>query len=284
MSSDEITIGDKTYRKEGPWFRVPFDNLGDFRIRDLPPHSSLEVTGLPTPPEGWDYGITAINDGTNLSLYGGPEFTTTERDGNAEESLRRRVEWLVRNGTLRDPYFISRPTKDAWQFGVGFSTIFHDEPNITVREAATPLMTLFRHLNRPEAHIFVCYASEDKPIARQLASFVTSRGANVWLDQWEIRVGDSIVEKINSGLGAATHLAVLFSAHSITKPWVTREMSSALMRQLADRSIQILPIRLDDSPLPPIITDIRYADCRKDLHVGFNELIAAVFQTPGAID
>jgi hypothetical protein len=60
-------------------------------------------------------------------------------------------------------------------------------------------------------------------------------------------------------------------------------MSSALMRQLADRSIQILPVRLDNSPLPLIMADIRYADCREDLHAGFNELIAGVFQTRDAV-
>jgi hypothetical protein len=114
MASDEIKIGDKIYRKEGPWFRVPFDDLGDFRLRDLPPHSSLEVLGVPTAPEGWDYGITAVNDGSNLSLYGGPEFATIERDSHAEEAVRRRVDRLVRNGVLRDPYFISRPTNNAW--------------------------------------------------------------------------------------------------------------------------------------------------------------------------
>lgn len=100
------------------------------------------------------------------------------------------------------------------------------------------------------------------------------RGA---LDQWEMRVGDSIVEKINSALTTASHLVLLLSAHSVTKPWVKREFSSAFMRQLADSSITVLPVRLDDCEIPAILSDIRYADCRSGKVNGFNETKNTLF-------
>jgi len=98
----------------------------------------------------------------------------------------------------------------------------------------------------------------------------------VWFDQWQIAVGDSIVEKINSGLESSSHLAILLSRNSVAKPWVAKEMSVALMRSLADRSIWVLPVRLDDAPVPAILADIRYADCRVDFEKGFNEMLSAV--------
>src|SRR5260370_14323166 len=121
------------------------------------------------------------------------------------------------------------------------------------------------------------HASENKAIASQLASFIQTHGAEVWLDQWEIKVGDSIVQKINDGLSSASHLAILLSRDSVTKPWVTKELSSALMRQLSDRSTRVLPVRLDDSPIPAILADVRYADCRSDQLVGFREILGALF-------
>jgi hypothetical protein len=87
---------------------------------------------------------------------------------------------------------------------------------------------------------------------------------------------DSIVEKISSGIESATHLVVVLSKSSVTKPWVVKELSSALMRQLAQQSISILPLRLDDAPLPPLLCDVRYADCRNNTQHGFKELLDAI--------
>ena len=98
----------------------------------------------------------------------------------------------------------------------------------------------------------------------------------MWLDQWEIRVGDSIVEKINDALTSASHLAVLLSTVSVTRPWVTKEFSAALMLQLADRAIRVLPIRLDGCTVPAILADLRYADCRSDTIRGFQEVFEAI--------
>jgi hypothetical protein len=129
--------------------------------------------------------------------------------------------------------------------------------------------------------VFLCHASEDKPTAVDLASALMSRGVAVWLDQWEIKVGDSIVDKINQGIEAASHLAILISKHSASKPWVVREMSAALMRQLANRSIRVLPVRIDDAPLPALLADIRYADCRGDLQRGCQEVVEAIVRDSG---
>jgi len=69
------------------------------------------------------------------------------------------------------------------------------------------------------------------------------------------------------------------SPHSDGKPWVAREMSSALMRQLVDRSIAILPVRLDENPLPPLLADLRYADLRPGRRRYLRELREALFPT-----
>lgn len=129
----------------------------------------------------------------------------------------------------------------------------------------------------PDVHLFVCHASEDKSTALAFADFLRERGTDVWLDQWEIRVGDSIVQKINDALSEATHLAILLSSVSVTKPWVRRELSSALMRQLTDSSVSVLPLVLDDCAIPAILADIRFADCRRDRESGFSEALQALY-------
>lgn len=107
-------------------------------------------------------------------------------------------------------------------------------------------------------------------------AYLEGHGVEAWLDELRIRVGDSIVAKMNEGISGASHVALLVSKESATRPWVAREFSAALMRQLQEASVRVLPIRLDDSPVPAILADIRYADWRSDEALGFRQVYDAV--------
>ena len=49
--------------------------------------------------------------------------------------------------------------------------------------------------------LFICHASEDKvDVARPLAQALISRGMNVWLDELELTVGDSLNRLIETAL------------------------------------------------------------------------------------
>jgi hypothetical protein len=100
----------------------------------------------------------------------------------------------------------------------------------------------------------------------------------VWFDEWEIKVGDSIVQKIEQGISDATHLILLLSREACQKPWVQKEFSSALMRQLSSRSISVLPVLLEDCAVPAILADIRYADCRGAVERGVMQLKEALLR------
>lgn len=125
--------------------------------------------------------------------------------------------------------------------------------------------------------VFICHASEDKPSARMVAEALRHMGARVWLDEWEIKVGESIVQKVTSGLEGSSHLVLLLSQHSVNKPWVRREFSAALMRQLSDGGVTVLPVKLDSASPPAIIADLRYADGSVDLENALRELREVLF-------
>lgn len=185
---------------------------------------------------------------------------------------------FVVRGDLPDPLTLpSKIASSRGAGGAGFTMNFADRPDAIIREAIRPMLAIFGKLCMPEVRVFVCHASEDKPVARELAPRLSSHGAEVGLDEWEICVGDSIVEKINTGLESASHLAILLSANSVNKPWVTREISAALMRQLATASVTTLPIRLDNCTIPAILSDIKYADCRGSLERGISEVAESLF-------
>jgi hypothetical protein len=290
-SMDELTIGERTYRKVYPGvFPVPVSALGDFRMMDIPAHSTIELIDIPVSEAGYDLTLNVTNGGEKsedkyLTVFGcvglvmplNTDRTEVDRKMNR---VRRAYAPLVEQGLLPDPLSFPRKLEDRIELGAGFSIDYEGRAGTIIREAIQPLLALFNKLVHHEARLFICHASENKAVASQLASFLETHGAEVWLDQWEIKVGDSIVQKINDGLHSASHLAILLSRDSITKPWVTKELSSALMRQLSDCSTRVLPVRLDDSPIPAILADVRYADCRSDQAAGFREILETLFGSP----
>ena len=101
---------------------------------------------------------------------------------------------------------------------------------------------------------FLSYTSEDRVLAERIATELSKQGIAPWWAQWEIRAGDSIVEKINEGLGDCTHFIVLLTPQSIDKPWVKTEMDAAFVRRL-QASTTFIPLRCDlrAERLPPLL-------------------------------
>ncbi|UXY29939.1 toll/interleukin-1 receptor domain-containing protein [Streptomyces sp. HUAS TT20] len=106
----------------------------------------------------------------------------------------------------------------------------------------------------PPAHspkAFLSHASEDKasftePLARDLARL----GIDPWLDRWEIRPGDSLVQKLfDEGLATADAVVVIVSRHSATKAWVREELDQGMVSRI-ERGTRLIPVRLDDVEVP----------------------------------
>lgn len=134
--------------------------------------------------------------------------------------------------------------------------------------------TLLEKLSR--RLLFVCHTSEDGPFVDRLVDALDRRALYAWYDKREIVVGDSIVQKINEGLSEARYLVVVLSPRSVKKPWVKRELNATLMRQLSLAEIGVLPVLLEDCRIPPLLTDIKYADFRTSFDRGLSELLSAL--------
>lgn len=279
-----LKIGSRTYRlNESPGvYEVPLAEIEDLRMGDIPPHSSVHVTDLPKPPDKYDFYISATNGGDKgvmeyLSIFSYIGFKTDRNPHQRLARIRRTYLPLVADGELPDPLILPEDATPGDFHGAGFTINLSGQPEAIVREEIRPLLQIMRNICNPEVRIFICHASEDKKSARKIASRLSSVGADIWLDEKEIGVGDSIVEKIDSGLESASHVAVLLSTNSVDKPWVKRELSAALMRQLKEASVTVLPIRLDDCSIPPILADVKYADCRDSIEEGLNDVIQTLF-------
>jgi len=119
---------------------------------------------------------------------------------------------------------------------------------------------------------FLCHASEDRQFSRRLAEELVLRGIPVWYDEWSLRVGDSLVARINQGIGESKYMGVVLSKHSVDKPWCVKEMNAALQIQLSDQGVTILPIIVDDCTIPPLFADLIWADFRSSFEWGLDQL------------
>ncbi len=125
--------------------------------------------------------------------------------------------------------------------------------------------------------IFVCHSSRDKPFVQKLADRLSQDGVDVWVDHLEIKVGDSIHNKINEGLSKSDFLVVVLSQASVKSRWVREELNSAAsLEKLSDRGVFILPILLERCDVPPLFLDRRYANFLEDKDSAYKELIDGI--------
>ncbi len=73
------------------------------------------------------------------------------------------------------------------------------------------------------ASVFVSHRLSDSAEAELLARELEAAGHEVWLDEWRIDLGDSIVERIDRGLEGADYVVVCYSSSGVTSPWMGRE-------------------------------------------------------------
>jgi hypothetical protein len=106
-------------------------------------------------------------------------------------------------------------------------------------------------------HVFLSHNHRDKSIAVQLAAQLRLVGADVWLDDWEIRPGDSIPDKVSAALDVVDTVIVLWSENAARSRWVEAELATALDRRLADGGLRVIPVVLDDTPLPALLRPLK---------------------------
>lgn len=91
--------------------------------------------------------------------------------------------------------------------------------------------------------VFISHASEDKDIfVRELANRLSEFGLKVWYDEFELKVGDSLIKSINKGLLNSNFGIVILSPAFFEKGWTDYELTSLLNVGIHNQNQHILPI------------------------------------------
>lgn len=113
-----------------------------------------------------------------------------------------------------------------------------------------------------EFDFFVSHASPDKEeIARPLKKALEARECEVWLDETQIQVGDSLRRKIDEGLRRSRFgIVVLSQAFLAGREWTERELDGLFVREEEAGEPRILPIwhnvsKAEVAKYSPILAD-----------------------------
>lgn len=89
---------------------------------------------------------------------------------------------------------------------------------------------------------FISHASEDKSdLVRPLAQALTDRGMNIWYDEFQLTVGDSLRRSIDKGLAGSRFGIVVLSPDFFAKNWPQYELDGLVAKEIEGKKV-ILPL------------------------------------------
>lgn len=109
-------------------------------------------------------------------------------------------------------------------------------------------------------HVFLSHNSADKDAVRALAMLLAGEGINLFFDEWDIRLGDPLMGTIERGLQAADVFVVVWSTAAQRSNWVDIEVQTFLRRRIDNQALRVIPLMLDDTPLPALLANFAGLD------------------------
>jgi len=112
--------------------------------------------------------------------------------------------------------------------------------------------------------VFLCHASQDKPVVRELYQRLSVEGwIDPWLDEEKLLPGQDWDMEIEKAVEAADTVIVCLSSNSVSKEgYIQRELRFVLDIALEkpEGTIFVVPLRLDDCEFPRRLRSWHYVD------------------------
>ena len=98
--------------------------------------------------------------------------------------------------------------------------------------------------------LLLSHSSQDNPFVKRLADRLRNEGATVWIDEAEIKIGDSLIVKIAEGIDNVDFVAAIISSHSVKSAWVQKELNLGLLGTFTDFVYSVLLMSLNGFGIP----------------------------------
>jgi len=155
---------------------------------------------------------------------------------------------------------------------------FSNDEEHDIRNEARRLRSIqIKNNDEIKIKIFLCHAKEDSKDVKELYENLQKDGFHPWMDEIDILPGQDWNLEIQRAIKNSEFIVVCLSNFSVSKSgYVNKEIKWALDRQdeMQRGSIFLIPIRLEECPLPDHFSEVQCLDIFKDR--GFERLVLAI--------
>lgn len=124
--------------------------------------------------------------------------------------------------------------------------------------------------------IFISHSSRDKAAAIHLATTLNFCSIDVWLDDWEMEIGQSLTDEIAKAMDTSRYIAILITDNYNKTVWTKTEYKKALAREQREQRTVMLPIIVGEAEIPDFLEDKIYIDLRKEYFSGLVNLVSMI--------
>lgn len=124
---------------------------------------------------------------------------------------------------------------------------------------------------------FLSYSHDDRDFAERIAIELRKKGIEVWLDKWEIKAGDSLIQKIFfEGLSNCDIFLILLSNASVKSKWVKEELETTMIKRI-EGVTRIIPLIKEKCEIPFPLRPLLWVDLSEDFDDGIHKIVKSVY-------
>ena len=124
--------------------------------------------------------------------------------------------------------------------------------------------------------LFISHSSRDKAAALHLAKTLNFCAIDVWLDDWELEVGQSLQDEIAKAMDESRFIAILITENYNQTVWTKTEYKKALAREQKEGCKVMLPLIVGEAVIPDFLEEKIYIDLRNDYFSGIVKLVGMI--------
>lgn len=111
-----------------------------------------------------------------------------------------------------------------------------------------------------EWHVFLSYRSINRPWVLNLYDILSELGFKVFLDQYVLKAGDVLIDKLEYALEKSQAGVLIWSAATKDSDWVRKEYNTLERMATENKSFQFVPVKIEKSKMPVFAENRIYID------------------------